>query len=227
MSVLNLLRTNLDATNGERLSKRGEPTWEIAQHLPLQGEWTEDDYFQIEEAHSVELVDGCLEFLPMPTPLHQRIALFLFQLLQSFLANNKVPGEALLAPCPIRLWPLNVREPNVFYLKPGRLTDPKQAPQGADLVMEIVSEGSENRKRDLIEKRRDYAKAGIAEYWIIDPEAEQISVLMLNGTEYRVHGEFVAGQQADSVLLSGFFADITAVFEAGKRGLSHFNSTGG
>jgi Uma2 family endonuclease len=219
MSVLNLLRSNPDA-NGERLSKRGEPTWEIAQFLPKQGEWTEEEYFQIEEANYVELVDGCLEFLPTPTPLHQRIAIFLFQLLQSFLHQHRVPGEPLLAPCPIRLWPLNAREPDVFYLKPGRLIDPRQAPDGADLVMEVVSEGADNRKRDLIDKRHDYAKAGIAEYWIIDPETERISVLTLDGDQYRVHGEFVAGQQADSALLPGFVADVAAVFAAGKQGSS-------
>lgn len=226
MSVLDLLRTNPNAMPGERLSQRGEPTWEIAQHLPLQGQWTEDDYFQIEEAHFVELVDGCLEFLPLPTPFHQRIALFTRDNLAAFVSLRRL-GEVLIAPCPIRLWPLNVREPDVFYLKPGRLTDPRQAPNGADLVMEIVSEGSENRKRDLIEKRRDYAKAGIAEYWIIDPESERISVLSLDGDQYRVHGKFAAGQQADSVLLSGFVVGVTSVFEAGKRGSSPVDSTVG
>lgn len=216
MSVLNLLRSNPEAQTG--ISQRGEPTWEIAQFLPKQGEWTEDDYFQIEETKYVELVDGCLEFLPTPTPLHQRIAIFLFQMLQNFLFRNEIPGETLLAPCPIRLWSLNAREPDVFYLKPGRLADPKQAPLGADLVMEIVSAGADSRKRDLIDKRRDYALAAISEYWIVDPETELITVLALEGTAYRVHGEFAAGQSANSVLLPGFAADVAAVFAEGKQG---------
>lgn len=216
MSVLNLLRTNLEAANGERISKRGEPTWEIAQYLPRQGEWTEEEYFQIEEAHFVELVDGCLEFLPMPTPLHQFIAMYLRDLLLAFVSAHKL-GTVLVAPCPIKLWPLNAREPDVFYVKPGRITDPRQAPNGADLVMEIVSDGTENRKRDLVDKRRDYAKAGIAEYWIVDPQTERITVLTLENDQYRVHGEFAAGQQADSVLLPGFTADVAAVFAAGEQ----------
>ena len=219
MSVLNLLRSNPEAQNGERLSKKGEPTWEIAQYLPKQGEWTEEEYFQIEETKFVELVDGCLEFLPMPTPLHQFIALYLHRILTAFVEAKKL-GFVLIAPCPIRLWPLHTREPDVFYVKPGRIVDPKEAPNGADLVMEIVSEGSENRKRDLVDKRRDYAKAGIAEYWIVDPETERICVLTLKDDAYQVHGEFAAGQQADSVLLPGFVADVAAVFAAGKQGLS-------
>lgn len=226
MSVLNLLRTNPNAMSGERLSQRGEPTWEIAQHLPLQGQWTEDEYFQIEETRFVELVDGCLEFLPMPTPLHQFIAMFLRDILQAYVGKRNL-GDVLIAPCPIRLWPVHLREPDVFYLKSGRLTDPRKAPDGADLVMEVVSEGTENRKRDLIDKRRDYAKAGIAEYWIVDPESERITVLALDGDKYRVHGEFATGQQADSVLLAGFVADVTTVFEAGNRGGSSAGSTVG
>jgi len=216
MSVLNLLRSNPDAANGERLSQRGEPTWEIAQYLPKQGEWTEEEYFQIEETKFVELVDGCLEFLPTPTPLHQLISVFLCNLLSAFVTPKQL-GYVLIAPCPIKMWPLNVREPDVYFVEPWRLPDPKQAPNGADLVMEIVSDGSENRKRDLIEKRRDYAKASIAEYWIVDPEQSTITVLTLDGSEYRVHGEFAAGQHADSVLLPGFIADVAAVFAAGTN----------
>jgi Uma2 family endonuclease len=224
MSILNLLRSNPDAKTG--LSRRGEPTWEIAQFLPKQGEWTEDEYFQIEETRFVELVDGCLEFLPMPTPLHQFIVLYLRDLLHKFVSTQKL-GTVLIAPCPIRLWPLNVREPDVFYLKQGRITDPKTAPHGADLVIEVVSEGTDSRKRDLVDKRRDYAKAGIAEYWIVDPETERITVLTLGGEQYQVHGDFAAGQQADSVLLPGFTADVAAVFAAGKQGTSQSDSAAG
>ena len=216
MSVLDLLRTNPEAMKGERLSRRGEPTWEIAQFLPRQGEWTEEEYFRIEETRFVELVDGCLEFLPMPNPLHQFIVLYLRDLLVAFIQPRKL-GAVLIAPCPIRLWPQHTREPDVFYLKPGRITDPKRAPNGADLVMEVVSEGADSRQRDLVDKRRDYAKAGIAEYWIVDPETERITVLTLSGTQYVVHGEFPVGAQADSVLLNGFAADVTAVFAAGKQ----------
>jgi Uma2 family endonuclease len=42
--------------------------------------------------------------------------------------------------------------------------------EGADLVMEVVSSHDEDRRRDLVVKREEYARAGIAEYWIVDPE---------------------------------------------------------
>src|SRR5205823_5704641 len=121
------------------------------------------------ENRMIELDDGFLEVLPMPDLFHQRIVRFLFQKLSAYVSRVRL-GEVLFAPLPVRLWRLQMREPDIVYLKPGRVKNPRKPPQGADLVMEIVSPGSENRKRDLQEKRRAYAKAKISEYWIIDPE---------------------------------------------------------
>lgn len=67
-------------------------------------------------------------------------------------------------------------------------------------------------------KRQEYAEAGIAEYWIVDPRTETITVLALptGAREYAVHGVFAAGAEATSTLLNGFAADVTAVFAAAK-----------
>jgi Uma2 family endonuclease len=73
-----------------------------------------------------------------------------------------------------------------------------------------------NRQRDLIEKRQAYAQAGVSEYWIVDPETETVTVLALDGAEYRVHGEFKSGDSATSVLLPGFAVEVSAVFAAGR-----------
>jgi Uma2 family endonuclease len=85
---------------------------------------------------------------------------------------------------------------------------------GADLVMEVVSE--DDPDRDWIDKRRDYAEAGIPEYWIVDPRTKTIVVLKLTGNQYTVHGEFKVGSHAASALLDGFVADVDAVFAAGQ-----------
>jgi hypothetical protein len=71
------------------------------------------------------------------------------------------------------------------------------------MVFEVVSEGDENRDRDLVEKRELYAKAGFAEYWIVDPELRTVTVLSLDGPAYRVAGEYKEGDQAASILLPG------------------------
>ncbi len=88
--------------------------------------------------------------------------------------------------------------------------------QGANLVIEVVSDDDESHKRDYQEKRADYAELGIPEYWIVDPQERRISVLMLDGSQYRVHGEFAPGQQASSSFLAGFAVDVSAVFAAGQ-----------
>ena len=46
-----------------------------------------------------------------------------------------------------------------------------------ELVVEIVSPGTENRQRDYIEKRAEYRAAGVREYLIVDPEQQQVTVI--------------------------------------------------
>jgi len=162
----------------------------------------------------VELSDGQIEVLPLPNPIHQRITGYLYRLLQACVAVLGA-GEVFFAPLPIRLWAGKYRDPDVVFLKPGRIIDPHRQPEGADLAVEVVSEEEEDRQRDLITKRREYAQAGIAEYWIVDPKAETILVLVLDGAAYRVHGEFPRGTTATSVLLPTFAVAVTAVFDAG------------
>jgi Uma2 family endonuclease len=199
------------------MSRRGEPTWEMALFYPRQGEWTEEDYLALDGRTNrlIELSDGCLEVLPMPTPFHQRVMLFLYGVLNVWVIARGL-GEVLVAPMPVRLWDGKLREPDVVFLRPKRVPDPHAPPNGADLAMEIVSEGEENRKRDIEIKPEEYARAGIAEYWIVDPHERRITVLTLDGQTYREHGVFGPGSEATSVLLSGFSVNVDAVFAAGE-----------
>jgi Uma2 family endonuclease len=185
--------------------------------LPLQGEWTEAGYLALNSRRLVELSDGCLEVLPMPTRWHQLIVTYLLEMVRTYLKAHPV-GEALPAPLPVHLWPGKYREPDLVYASADRVRNNPPYPEGADLVVEVVSEGEEDRRRDLIIKRQEYATAGIAEYWIVDPQEQQITVLTLDGQTYREHGVFTGGQRATSVLLTGFEVDVEAVFNAGRPG---------
>jgi Uma2 family endonuclease len=196
-------------------SRPGEPAWAVATLFPNQGQWSESDYLALGTNRLVELCDGCLEVLPMPTRLHQLIVKFLFLALDAFVKPRDL-GEVHFAPLPIRLWEGRFREPDVVFLRPERLGDPRQPVRGADLVVEVVSEGPEDRRRDLVDKRHEYARAGIAEYWMVDPQEQLITVLYLAGTDYQVHGEFGPGAVATSRLLDGFCVAATDVFAAGR-----------
>ncbi len=196
-------------------SKRGEPTWEVAYLFPRQGEWTEAEYLAIDTNRLIELSDGCLEFLPMPTVFHQLVMLYMLDMLR---AHIKLHASGLVLPAPlrIRLWSEKIREPDVVWLRPERIADRHRPPNGADLAVEVVSPGDENRRRDLETKRDEYARAYIDEYWIVDPEEQRITVLRREGEVYREHGIFKPGSQATSVLLAGFAVDVAEVFAAGS-----------
>ena len=60
-----------------------------------------------------------------------------------------------------------------------------------------------DRCNRLVEKRADYAEAGIPEYWIVDPRDETVTVLALEGDAYVGHGVFAAGDSAASRLPGG------------------------
>ena len=204
----------IDVSERPRLSTRGEPSWEVAYCFPKQGDWTEEDYLEFETSNfPVELVDGCLEFLPMPTRSHQRLLRFLLGLLEP-VVKRSVLGEVLFAPCPIRLAPDLLREPDLFIVKQSDNNPPDAV--NVSWVLEIVSPGAKNRERDLIDKRRDYARAKVREYWIVDPEEQIVSVLALDGETYRVHGDFKPGTVATSLLLPEFQIDVAGLFASAQ-----------
>jgi Uma2 family endonuclease len=193
-------------------SQRGTPTWELAHLFPRQGDWTEEEYFQLEAEQRIEYLNGCLVFLPMPTRSHERIVKFLFRLIDAF-AQQSGLGDAYFAGYKVRTVERGYRLPDILFLLQDRQQD-EQFVHGADVAIEVVSEGSDNRDRDLDEKRAEYAAAGIPEYWIVDPEQRTIIVLTLDGGQYRVHGEFKPGETATSILLPGFAVDVAACFAA-------------
>jgi len=204
-------------TTGRRGGQVGDPAWDVALLFPTQGEWTEQEYLALDTNRMVELSDGHLEVLPMPTIFHQLLVKYLYDALNR-LVSSRDEGTVLFAPLPVRLWAGKYREPDVVFLRHDRTRRVHGQPFGADLVMEIVSGGEDNRERDLVTKRQEYAAANITEYWIVDPQEQRITVLVLDGGVYHVHGEFASGDAATSVLLAGFSIDVASVFAAGEAG---------
>ena len=198
-------------------SRKGEPLWEITQLFPYQGYWSEDDYLDLDTNHLIEFSDGYVEVLPMPTRFHQNIVAFLYEALLLFIRANQL-GKLWFAPLRVRLWPRTYREPDLVFIATENLAKLKgDYPDGADLVVEVVSGSKEDRDRDLVKKRAEYAEAGIAEYWIVDPKFKRITVLELVQDKYEVHGEFEADDTATSVLLAGFSVAVNDVFAAAQE----------
>ena len=196
--------------------KKGEPAWGLAALYPLQGYWTEEDYLALDGNLLVEFTDGFIEVLPMPTILHQRILVFLLDLFRAAVENSNL-GEVLFAPLPTKFRVGKWREPDLIVFDPDQVTPDGKYPTGAKLVVEIVSPDDRSRERDYVEKRADYAKAGVAEYWLVDPQALTVVVLRLDGEAYAEHGTFRSGDVADSILIPAFRVDVAALFAAGKK----------
>jgi Uma2 family endonuclease len=193
------------------------PAWEIARLFPDQGDLSESDYLLLTDHTNrmAEFTDGTIEVLPMPTLEHQEIVLFLVSLLRAFIAPGRL-GRAVMAPYRVKIAEGRFREPDVVFMLQANL--PKLGNRfgdGADLVMEVVSE--DEPKRDWVEKRRDYADAGIGEYWIVDPQNKTVTVLRLENGRYATYSEAMGTGEVRSALLDGFVADAAAVFAAGRK----------
>jgi len=180
---------------------------------PAQGEWSEEQYLQLTDPINrlIEFTDGFIEVLPMPAVKHQAILRYLFRLLDALMLQTG--GTVFFAPLRVQVREGKFREPDLLLFRDAN--DPRRQNRfwlGADLVMEIVS--PDNPERDLVDKVADYAEAGIPEYWIVDPEAQTITVLKLEGDAYVPHSVFARGQQATSALLDGFSVSVDAALDA-------------
>ena len=205
--------------NSTPQSEVGGPTWEIAHWFPAQGHWSEQDYLELTERSNrlVELTDGQLEVLAMPSMEHQLLMLYLVECLRTYLRSHPV-GVALVAPFPTRVRAEKYREPDVVFKFTQNLPPAGQEFfQGADLVMEIVSNDAKSQKRDYETKVSDYSEARIPEYWIVDPKARKFTIYILQGDRYVEHSVATPGDTATSSILKGFEVVVDDAFAAAQR----------
>lgn len=181
--------------------------------LPSQGGWSDEGYLWLTDQTNrlIEFTDGFIEELPMPTDEHQAI---LMRLLDRFRAAFEAQGGVVrFAPLRLQVRAGKFREPDLLVLVDAN--DPRRENRfwrGADLVAEIVS--PDQPSRDLIDKRRDYAEAGVPEYWIVNPTDQTITVLQLAGSTYAERGVFHAGDRATSGLRAGLTIEVGAVLSS-------------
>jgi Uma2 family endonuclease len=136
-------------------------TWEVAELFPGPGSWTEEDFFRLADAQEgvpfLELSNGNLEILSMPTQTPQLILVFLLQALTTYTAKH-VPGIVLPLGLWVRLKRGRIRAPDIVYMKAEHFVRCQEEYwKGADLVMEIVSPDPKDRRRDLKTKPLEYA----------------------------------------------------------------------
>jgi Uma2 family endonuclease len=185
---------------------------ELAYELLSEKAWSEEAYLAFSEAFNrpIELSDGRLVILPMPSLTHQRILRQFVYRAQNWIAEGD-RGEIIFAPHPIRLWPGKYREPDAMVWlseHADRVGERESGPP--DLALEIMS--PTNEPHDLETKFKEYAQAAIPEYWIIQPATRRLSVYSLEGRAYRLLAHFAPGEKARSVILPGFEVAVSDLF---------------
>ncbi len=147
---------------------------------------------------------------PHPTQSHQYAVLELAVQLRRFVQPRDL-GEVYVAPLPVRLWSGKVREPDVLFMAKehaDRMAEQYFGPP--DLVMEVTSPSTIHT--DRAQKAAEYARAGIREYWLIDPNARTVEVLALAGQKYEPAGAWSVGEIARSAVLIGFEVVVRVCF---------------
>lgn len=181
-------------------------------------DWTEQEFLQLDqsqEPHFLEFTDGQIDFPGWPCWLHQSVCGEIASALHRFMRDKSL-GDCLMGVCPIRLWSGRWACPDISWHsseRMARLPSRNDYYHGADGVMEVLSHEQSWREWDSVRKRSDYARAGIPEYWIVDPESDAITILTLDDGAYRIHGEFNRGAIAVSATLPGFEINVNELFE--------------
>jgi Uma2 family endonuclease len=159
----------------------------------------------LDEDTWAEWVDGEVIMLSPASDRHQDIADFLIAILRLYVESREL-GWVRSAPFLMRLPDVpSAREPDILFVRAERMSrvTPTHLDGPADLVIEIIS--PESISRDRGDKFIEYEAAGVAEYWLIDPERQQAEFYRL-GEDGRYHATLpdAAGVYRSEVL-TGFW----------------------
>ncbi|CAD5278849.1 MULTISPECIES: Uma2 family endonuclease [unclassified Imperialibacter] len=149
------------------------------------------DYLTWPDGERWEIIDGMpYNMSPAPSRRHQKISGTIHFHLQNFLRNKKC--EVYASPFDVRLSEdysqeelvENVVQPDLSVFCDKNKLDEKGAIGAPDLVVEILSPSTS--KKDMSEKLLLYQKFEVKEYWVVDPEGEDVRVFVLdeNGRFY-------------------------------------------
>jgi Uma2 family endonuclease len=154
----------------------------------------QDDY------KNAELIDGRVVVVT-PSWLHQRIVMTLSALIWNWIRAGTSRGEVTQNPR-VQITHNRGYLPDVAWYRGDRVHVDATAPEGPpDLAVEVLSPST--RSFDLVRKRADYARIGVHELWLIDPEEPAVIVLRREGAEFVVVDDLERDGVLTSPLLPG------------------------
>ncbi|MDE7297482.1 MAG: Uma2 family endonuclease [Lachnospiraceae bacterium] len=154
--------------------------------LPQEKFYTEEDYESLPENVHAELIDGRIYYQAAPNRRHQKI---LMEMAGSIRAYIKVKGgdcEVYPAPFAVKLFAdeATIVEPDISVIcDRSKLTD-RGCTGAPDWIIEIVSQS--NSAHDYVHKLGLYMKAGVEEYWIVDPASKAVLVYCFKEEAFNV-----------------------------------------
>ena len=143
--------------------------------VPKPQYYTADEYFALtpESNQHTELREGEIVYLAAPTQQHQEIAGGVYADIRAYIRSKGGACRVVIAPFDVRLNEYNVVQPDVLVVCDPEKLDGKRCNGAPDWIVEVLST---NRSDDLIDKLGLYQKAGVREYWIVDPKSEKTLV---------------------------------------------------
>ncbi|MCD6384156.1 Uma2 family endonuclease [Candidatus Sumerlaeota bacterium] len=173
--------------------------------------WTYEEYLKLDDERRYEILEGELITVPSPLTQHQRISRRLFTLIQEFVESEKI-GEVFYAPLDVVLAEDIVVQPDIMFISTERkdIITEKNISGAPDLVVEILSPTS--GYYDLIRKKKIYAKYGVKEYWIVDPDTRLVEIY--ENKEGKYVTIYSANEQGEVIsrVIPGFKIDIKTIF---------------
>ena len=168
-----------------------------------------NDYLLLPEDKRYEILNGDLSMVPAPGTKHQRLLINLSALL---LIKLRRLGTVLQAPFDVLLSHEDIVQPDILFVRKERsgIIGELNIQGSPDLVVEILSPVT--RERDLGAKRKIYFKFGVQEYWIVDPEAETIDVLVWSEIGYISAGVYKKAARLYSPLLPSLKIHLSEIF---------------
>jgi Uma2 family endonuclease len=150
--------------------------------------YTYADLAEWPESIRAELHGGELRMPAAPSPVHQEISSNLHGTIWNFLKGK--PCKVYSAPFDVRLFPKEdlsdniVVQPDLSVVCDSSRIDSRGCAGAPDMVIEILSPA--NTSYDILYKYDRYLKAGVREYWLIDPEKKLLTVHLLEQGRYTV-----------------------------------------
>lgn len=149
-----------------------------------------------------ELIDGKLYALAAPSRMHQWLVSELFYQIKSYIRERKGGCQAYTSPFDVRLFGDDsvVVQPDILVACQKEILTNEGCSGAPDWLIEVVSTG--NSQYDYLTKLIQYQKAGVREYWIVDPFERKVSVM--NFENPALTGQFSYEDQVCSGVLEGF-----------------------